>query len=72
MFVVLQGLDHKENVSISGLNTRFRNRYTDFLRLPLRLDWHCLWCTLNRDAIDDGRGWKLEGMVCFTQGIQPK
>ena len=28
MFVVLQGLDHKENVSISGLNTRFRKRYT--------------------------------------------
>ena len=32
MFVVLEGLDHKDNVSILGLNTRFRNRYTDFLK----------------------------------------
>ena len=32
MFIVLLGLDHKENVSISGLNTMFQNRYIDFLK----------------------------------------
>ena len=33
MFVALQGFYYEENkVSISDLNTRFRNKYTDFLK----------------------------------------
>ena len=32
MFVVLQGFYHEERVSISVFNTRFRNKYTDFLQ----------------------------------------
>ena len=32
MFVVLQELYYEERVSISGLNTGFRNKYTDFLQ----------------------------------------